>query len=83
VLQQHSIIHITTSYFNSRFWVDKYVDDTQPGNPNKWPKMGLFGITQVRGRVRGGLSVTVVNRRYGEVCWKVGDTREAVRSSAR
>jgi hypothetical protein len=37
-------------------------DDTQPGNPNKWPNMALFGIIQVRGRVRGGLSVTIVNR---------------------
>jgi hypothetical protein len=29
-------------------------DDTQPGNPNKTPKMASFGITQVRGRLRGG-----------------------------
>jgi hypothetical protein len=28
------------------------VDDTQPGNPNKTPKRDLFGITQVRGRLR-------------------------------
>jgi hypothetical protein len=27
-------------------------DDTQPGNPNKTPKRDLFGITQVRGRLR-------------------------------
>ena len=27
-------------------------DDTQPGNPNKTPKMVLFGITQVRGRLQ-------------------------------
>jgi hypothetical protein len=30
------------------------VDDTQPGNPNKTPKMPLFSITRVRGRLRGG-----------------------------
>jgi hypothetical protein len=30
------------------------VDDTQSGNPNKTPKMASFGITQVRGRLRGG-----------------------------
>jgi hypothetical protein len=35
-------------------------DDTQPGNPNNDLKLALFGITQVQGRVRGGLSVTVV-----------------------
>jgi hypothetical protein len=29
----------------------KNVDDTQPGNPNKTPKMPLFSITRVRGRL--------------------------------
>jgi hypothetical protein len=29
-------------------------DDTQPGNPNKTPKMSQFSITRVRGRLRGG-----------------------------
>jgi hypothetical protein len=29
-------------------------DDTQPGNPNKTPKMSQFGITRVRGRLQGG-----------------------------
>jgi hypothetical protein len=30
------------------------VDDTQPRNPNKTPKMFQFSITQVRGRLQGG-----------------------------
>jgi hypothetical protein len=32
----------------------KTADDTQPGNPNKTPKMPSFSITRVRGRLRGG-----------------------------
>jgi hypothetical protein len=27
------------------------IDDTQPRNPNKTPKMPLFSITRVRGRL--------------------------------
>jgi hypothetical protein len=45
---------------NFPVWCSIYCgNDTQPGNPTKCPKMALFSITQVRGRVRGGLSVTV------------------------